>query len=130
MTERDDGEKIIKHQSGGRLGKPVKNIRAYNRQASSGVKSHSREDRDTMPGKDSEEILVGANQADTVASGSAYETGVTDRASSVRYAYKTVPYAIIEMLNHRSEKVRVEAIESLLKIGDKSLGYAFTNAIG
>ncbi len=37
--------------------------------------------------------------------------------------------SLIEMLNHRNEKVRIEAIESLLNIGDKSVSYAFASCM-
>ena len=37
--------------------------------------------------------------------------------------------ATIQMLNHPNEKLRIEAIESLLRIADKSMGYAFATAM-
>jgi hypothetical protein len=37
--------------------------------------------------------------------------------------------ATIQMLSHPNEKLRIEAIESLLRIADKSLGYAFATAM-
>lgn len=37
--------------------------------------------------------------------------------------------ATIQMLSHPNEKLRVEAIESLLRIADKSLGYAFATGM-
>lgn len=37
--------------------------------------------------------------------------------------------SLIEMLTHSNEKLRVEAIESLLKVGDKSISYAFASAM-
>ena len=37
--------------------------------------------------------------------------------------------ATIQMLSHSNEKLRIEAIESLLRIADKSLGYAFATAM-
>jgi len=37
--------------------------------------------------------------------------------------------ATIQMLSHPNEKLRIEAIESLLRIADKSIGYAFASAM-
>lgn len=37
--------------------------------------------------------------------------------------------ATIQMLSHPNEKLRIEAIESLLRIADKSMGYAFVSAM-
>ena len=42
---------------------------------------------------------------------------------------KAAAPSIIDMLNHRDEKVRIGAIESLLKIGDKSVSYAFASCM-
>ena len=42
---------------------------------------------------------------------------------------KAAAPSIIDMLNHKDEKVRIEAIESLLKIGDKSVSYAFASCM-
>ena len=37
--------------------------------------------------------------------------------------------ATIQMLSHPNEKIRIEALESLLRIADKSMGYAFASAM-
>lgn len=37
--------------------------------------------------------------------------------------------SLIEMLKHKSEKVRIETLESLLKIGNKSVCYAFASCM-
>ena len=37
--------------------------------------------------------------------------------------------ATIQMLSHSNEKLRIQAIESLLRIGDKSISYAFVSAM-
>ncbi len=37
--------------------------------------------------------------------------------------------SLIEMLKHKDEKVRISAVESLLKIGDETLGYAFASCM-
>jgi len=37
--------------------------------------------------------------------------------------------SLIEMLKHKDEKVRIEALDSLLKIGDKSVNYAFASCM-
>jgi hypothetical protein len=42
---------------------------------------------------------------------------------------RSAAFSLIEMLTHNNEDLRVEAIESLLKIGDKSLSYAFASAL-
>lgn len=42
---------------------------------------------------------------------------------------QSVAPSIIDMLNHKDEKVRIEAMESLLKIGDKSVCYAFASSM-
>jgi hypothetical protein len=44
-------------------------------------------------------------------------------------AVRSAAFSLIEMLTHTNENLRVEAIESLLKVGDKSLGYAFASAM-
>lgn len=130
MTERDDGAKLKKMQSGRRPGKQTKHSGgSYNRQAASDAISHTREDKDTMSGKENGEILVGASQTASAAGDAACEPASADRTEPAGYGYRAVPNAIIGMLNHRSERVRIEAIESLLKIGEKSLGYAFVKAM-
>ena len=130
MAEKDDGERIRKQGSAHRIGKPVKNIKASSRQVVPDAINHSSEDRNTMPGKDSQEVVVSGDETDAVSIGSARETVLPAGSGNLpRYADRIVPHAIIEMLNHRNEKVRIEAIESLLKIGDRSLGYAFTKAL-
>ena len=42
---------------------------------------------------------------------------------------RSAAFSLIEMLTHNNENLRVEAIESLLKIADKSLSYAFASAM-
>ena len=37
--------------------------------------------------------------------------------------------SLIEMLKHKDEKARIAAVESLLKIGDKTLSYAFASSM-
>jgi len=53
------------------------------------------------------------------------KTQTNEDASVKKYAAPS----IIDMLNHRDEKVRIEAIESLLKIGNKSVSYAFASCM-
>ncbi len=90
---------------------------------------HTREDTETMSGKDYGEEQVGANQSDSGAEELVCESAFTDRTQPAASGYQAIPTAIIGMLNHRSEKVRIEAVESLLKIGEKTLGYAFVKAM-
>ena len=44
-------------------------------------------------------------------------------------AMRSAAFSLIEMLTHTNENLRVEAIESLLKVGDRSLSYAFASAM-
>jgi len=44
-------------------------------------------------------------------------------------ATRSAAFSLVEMLTHTNENLRVEAIESLLKVGDKSLSYAFASAM-
>jgi len=53
------------------------------------------------------------------------ETQVCEEASIKKYAAPS----LIDMLNHKDEKVRIEAIESFLKIGDKSVSYAYASCM-
>lgn len=50
-------------------------------------------------------------------------------ADAEKPAARAAAFSLIEMLTHSNEKLRVEAIESLLKIGDRSLSYAFASAL-
>lgn len=130
MTEADGGTTIKKTQSGRRPGrKAERRGGSQDRQDALDAAGHTREDKETMSGKENGEERVGANQTDGGVEEVVYEPPSADRIEPAGYAYQAIPTAIIGMLNHRSEKVRIEAIESLLKIGEKSLGYAFVKAM-
>jgi hypothetical protein len=130
MTERDVGARLKTIKGGRRPGKQAKHGGGtHDREAASDAMSHLREDEETMAGKENGETRIGASPTGSVAEEAAYEPASAGRTEPAGYAYQAVPNAIIGMLNHRSEKVRIEAIESLLKIGEKSLGYAFVKAM-
>lgn len=130
MTERDDGAQLKKMQSGSRPGKQAKHSGgSSDRQAASDAISHTKEDNDTMSGKENGEIGVGASRTDSATGDAVHEPASPVRTESAGQGYQSVPNAIIGMLNHHSEQVRIEAIESLLKIGEKSFGSAFVKAM-
>jgi HEAT repeat protein len=130
MTERDDGTTIKKSQGGRRPGKQAERRgRSYHRQDRLHAIGHTREDKATMSEKDNGEVRVGAIQTENRAEDTGCKSASADRTEPAGYGYQAIPTAIIGMLNHRSEQVRIEAIESLLKIGEKTLGYAFVKAM-
>ena len=130
MTEADGGTTIKKTQSGRRPGrKAERRGGSHHRQDAPDAADHTREDKETMSGKENGEERVGANQTESGVEEVVYEPPSADRTEPAGYGYQAIPTAIIGMLSHRSEKVRIEAIESLLKIGEKSLGYAFVKAM-
>ena len=52
-----------------------------------------------------------------------------DASQSMEPAAFSSASATIQMLSHSNEKLRIEAIESLLRIADKSISYAFVSAM-
>ena len=78
----------------------------------------------------------GEQQAPDTSPDDIHPTATTDRDVSAavpktaeKPARRSAAFSLIEMLTHSNEDLRVEAIESLLKIGDKSLSYAFASAL-
>ena len=67
---------------------------------------------------DTEPVSSTENHVDTVEETESPKTIETPTAAST-----------IQMLSHKDEKVRIEAIESLLKIADKTMVYAFASAM-
>jgi hypothetical protein len=53
----------------------------------------------------------------------------TDSRPSMEPSEFSSASATIQMLSHSNEKLRIEAIESLLRIADKSISYAFVSAM-
>jgi HEAT repeat protein len=68
--------------------------------------------------------------ADSHPTATAYsEASVATPNTAEQPATRSAAFSLIEMLTHNNENLRVEAVESLLKIGDKSLSYAFSSAM-
>jgi len=53
----------------------------------------------------------------------------TDSRQSLEPKESSSASATIQMLSHSNEKLRIEAIESLLRIADKTISYAFVSAM-
>jgi HEAT repeat protein len=131
MTDNDDGTKLKKLQGGRRPGKQAKHSGgSHDRQAAPDAISHAKEDDHTMSESgNGEELHIDAGRTDSAPGDEVYEQASAGLKEPAVHGYRSVPHAIVGMLNHHSEKVRIEAIESLLKIGEKSFGDAFVRAM-
>lgn len=129
MTGMDDGATTKKIQGGRRPGKQTKHRGSDGRKAVSDDSGDTQGEQDTMSGKENGDIHIDAGDTAGVPHDAVCEPEPAHLAEPAGYGYKPVPHAIIGMLDHHSEKVRIEAIESLLNIGEKSLGHTFVKAL-
>jgi len=137
-----DSSKVKKHKYGSKAKNPMKKNKKNVDQVKS---SHEKDDKGNDKKLESENMQISMEEK---AQSDLKDKPVAEQQGELQEAVATIDTvdgetqvcedasikkaaapSLIDMLNHKDEKVRIEAIESLLKIGDKSVSYAYASCM-